>query len=526
MASAAPNYRDFTRLATADFATALTEERPDIDRRALAQALSTYHQDLGTLDQYTRKMLDKLAHPDSRAIVTGQQAGLLTGPAYSVHKAVDAILLARLHDTPERPVQAIYWVASQDHDSAEVCSTSLLDMSEHLHQLHLELPQGVPIGRITWRPEWTHEVQMLLEGFEAPQYYKTEVGALLERAMSTSQSHGPSHSYADVFARIMHFLLSQEGLLVLDPLHPAIAALMRPTLQQELLQPLESSKQIQLAAQQLEQKGLTPQLRRADQASNLFIELDNRQRQLLRVEGQRFFTDQGHSYSLSELQQLLDIDPTRITPAAGLRPVVQDAVLPTLAVVVGNGELAYISQLRKVYPLHGLRQPLLWSRLSVTWLEPNVSRILRRLEISPDEIAILQNDPELLLGRALAQQRSVASLSRARLEQLRSHFQSLYLEMGQLDPTLENSVERTEQRTLFYLELLQKNVARALANAEDTKEGQLKRLKKHLLPLGQPQERQMNFLTYALKHGLRHTKSPLSLLLGLPAGFVGEVFIE
>ena len=200
---------EFLRLSPQDLAGARAERRPDLDRVALAAALREYHRDLGTLDAGVEALLTRLAHPESRVVVTGQQAGLLTGPAYSVHKGAGAALLARQLDEEDAPVVAVYWVASQDHDAEEVASTTLLDLNEELHRLTLDVPPGVPVGRVAWRGEWTAEVLELLDRFEAPAEYKAAVRARVERAIAS----GERHSYADVFARLIHGLLAPAGLL-------------------------------------------------------------------------------------------------------------------------------------------------------------------------------------------------------------------------------------------------------------------------------------------------------------------------
>ncbi|MFC4637110.1 bacillithiol biosynthesis cysteine-adding enzyme BshC [Deinococcus hohokamensis] len=502
---------DFFRLPHGALEQARREERPDVDRAALVQALRQYHQDLGTLDAHVQGALEQLAHPRSRVVVTGQQAGVLTGPAYSVHKGADAALLARALTTPDEPVVAVYWVASQDHDAAEVASTVLLDHAEQLHRLTLDLPLGVPVGRMTWQSGWTAQLRALLDAFDAPADHKAAVRARVEAAVADGGS------FADVFARLIHGLLAPAGLVVLDPMHPALAALMAPTLARELERPLASSECIEAAALRLEAAGFSPQLRRPAGATNLFLEEDDGQRRLLRFDGRSFSTE-TRTYSRAELLAQLAADPTRLTPAAGLRPAVQDALLPTLAFVVGPGEIAYGAQLRDVYALHGLGQPLLWPRLSVTWLEPNVARLLRRLQASA---GALQADPEGVLGRALAAQREAGALSAARLEALQAELTALTAEIAGLDPTLVGAAGRTQARTLSRVSHLQGLAVKALARAEDERSGQLTRLKKHLLPLGVPQERQMNFLTFLLKHG----QAPLDLLLAQAPGTQAELVI-
>jgi bacillithiol biosynthesis cysteine-adding enzyme BshC len=502
---------DFIRLRAGDTAAALAEARPELDRAALAAALRAYHQELGTLDAHAETALAQLAHPASRVVVTGQQAGLLTGPAYSVHKGADAALLASELHTEDVPVVAVYWIASQDHDAAEVASTTLLDHSEHLHHLTLDVPEGVPVGRVAWRAEWTAQVMGLLDNFDAPPEYVAAVRGRIGRAIAAGGS------YADVFARLIHGLLAPAGLLVLDPLHPALARLMAPTLAQELERPLESSARIEAAAAALERRGFVPQLRRPAGATHLFIEEDDGQRRLLKLEGRTFSTE-TRSYSKTDLLAVLDADPSRITPAAGLRPTVQDALLPTAAFVVGPGEIAYGAQLKEVYPLHGLRQPLLWPRLSVTWLEPNVARLLRRLNSGAAQV---QADPEGVLGRSLAQERQAGAVTAERLSALNADLHALTAEIAALDPTLEGAAERTRTRTTARIAHLQTLATRALARQENDRSGQLTRLKAHLLPNGTPQEREMNFLTYLLKHG----ETPLKLLLERRAGWRGEVEI-
>lgn len=507
----------------ADLQAFLQEPRGDIDRAALSQALTQYSQDIGLpLSATLQQQLARLAQPHSRVVVAGQQAGLLGGPAYSVHKAADAILLARELDTDERPVLPVFWIASQDHDAAEVASTHLLDLSEREFHPTLPLPEGLPVGRVAWQPEWTAQVHELLQDFDAPAPHKAWVSGLLEAAMDgpAGANRPTSNSYADVFARLMFGLLGEHGLLVLDPLHPALAALMAPALARELQNPLAGPQRIEEAAERLGALGFTPQLRRPPGATNLFIEEDDGLRRLLRHDpsSKRPFSTAGQEYSLQQLQDLLQQDPSRLTPAAGLRPIVQDCLLPTAAFVVGPGELAYGAELRGVYELHGVPQPVLWPRLSVTWLEPNVARMLDGYGLSAKQF---QKDPAQAIGKVLARQQQITALGLERLNTLEGQFAALTQELGELDPTLKASVERTQQRTLARLKRHQQQATAALARAEDVRTGHLSRLSKHLLPAGHPQEREMNFFTYLLKHG----RVPLEMLLGQQAGAQVELRI-
>ena len=503
---------EFFAFAPQQVEAALAAPR-NVDRAALCAALRAYHADLGTLGPAVEAQLARLGHPNSRAVVAGQQAGLLGGPAYSVHKAADAVLLARKLSREARPLVALYWVASQDHDAAEVASTTLLDFGETLHHLTLDLPPGRPAGRVAWRPAWTAEVTALLARFEAPEAHKARVRDLLARAMAGGPT-GSTNSYADVFARLMHALLGAEGLLVLDPMHPALARLFAPLLARELSDPLASSGRVEAAAAKLEARGFAPQLRRPPGATNVFLEGEDGLRRLLRFEGGTFTAERR--YSEADLLAVLERDPARLTPAAGLRPTAQDSVLPTALLVSGPGEISYGAELRGVYALHGVTPPLWWPRLSVTWLEPPVARILKRFGLSAAEF---QRGPEGALGEALLQLQGAHGQVAEHIEQLEATFGALARQIGALDPSLVGAVGRSERKVMDRVSRLRGQAVRALLRAEDERSGQISRLRLHLLPRGVPQEREMNFLSFVLKHG----DIPLDELLSLEPGFTGEL---
>ena len=54
-------------------------------------------------------------------IIGGQQAGILTGPLYSIHKVISIIALARQKEKELNiPIVPIFWIAGEDHDFQEV----------------------------------------------------------------------------------------------------------------------------------------------------------------------------------------------------------------------------------------------------------------------------------------------------------------------------------------------------------------------------------------------------------------------
>jgi bacillithiol biosynthesis cysteine-adding enzyme BshC len=491
---------DFFQLAPGDTRSAL-ERACASPRAALTEALRRGAEKLGAPGPVW-KSLERLAHPESRVVVTGQQTGLLLGPLYTLSKAVTAVALAQRLSTEARPVVPVFWLASQDADSAEIDHAYLLDLKERLHQLRLPLPEGVCAGRVPLQEAWLEVVLRDLGALDVQQRYRREVADLLRRTAARAET------FSDWFGALLYELLGPAGLIVLDPMACDMAALFRPTLEAELAAPLRSVEAIGAAAAHLKRLGWTPQLGRGAGATNLFVE-EAGQRRALRVDGRGFRTERAY-YTAAELRERLRHDPCALTPAAGLRPVTQDAVLPTAATVVGPGELRYFALLRGVYEAHGVAMPLIWPRASVTVLEPPVRRILEKFGLSAGE---LQRDFEGVRGRKLLELHGHKAAFDKSLAALKRDARELAQHVSGIDPTLLGAVARAEARLEGVYRVLEAKSAAALAARDDLYTRQFGRLRAHLLPNGAPQERVLSPFSFFLKFGVQPV---IAALLALP----------
>jgi bacillithiol biosynthesis cysteine-adding enzyme BshC len=480
----------------------LLEQPRAADRQALSAGLLAYLKRLGA-PREALEAAGRLAHPNSRAVVTGQQAGLLTGPGFTFYKAHSTLALAGEHDRPDRPVVAVFWVASQDHDTEEVRSVQMLDFDERLHRLSLELPRARPVGRIPFAPHIA-AVCELLERFKA-------VGSVQRRVCVALKGEW---TYAEVFARLMLEFLGREGLVPLDPMAPELAPLFAAALRRELDDPLASSQAINQAAEAMRAKGLHPVLGRGEGATNLFLEGEDGERRLLRYYDGHF-DDGQRRYSRADLEALLEHDPSRLTPAAGLRPVLQDVVLPTAAFVVGPGEMRYVAELGGVYRLHGLEPPAVVRRVSAVVLEPPVGRILEKYGLDP---WAFQGDPEARFLEVLARDDAhVAAIEQA-LGRIQAEFERLKPHL--FEATLQRPTHRAQVRITHELERLRHIVLQTELRREGIARRQFERLRLHLTPGGLPQERVYPFLMYLLKFG----EAPLKALK--QASSTGRVILE
>ncbi len=423
--------------------------------------------------------------------MTGQQAGLLLGPAYTISKAVNAILLARELDTEDRPVIPVFWVASQDHDVHEVASTHFLGLDEELRTLELDLPQNQAIARIQLQDEWLTQTLAFLNEIPATLEFKNWIAGEVKAAFEASSN------FADWFAGILLQLLGNQGLVVFDPMDANLAPLFKAQIKAELSAPLASSQAIEAAAKKLEGLGFNPQLRRAEGSTNLFLEGDDGLRRLLKFDGSQFTADRH--YSCAQLEAILEQDPARITPAAGLRPTLQDAVLPNSINVLGPGELAYHLELNGVYELHGVKQPLLHPRMTITILESPIKRILEKYGLSAAEYQ--KSGTEFLKQKLFAQTKANSSLQ-SEMANIMAAFERMEAELLAFEPGFAKNIWRSKATVRFQIENnLPRKLAAAYVRADTDLQNQFLRLEKHLLPNHEPQERYVSFLSHLIKFG-------------------------
>lgn len=484
---------DFFDLAPGDVEGALALPRAK-DRTRLVAVLTRHAQRLGA-PAAALENIARLADPAARAVVTGQQTGLLLGPTFTLSKAMTAVRLAASLDREDRPVIPVFWLASQDHDGEEIDHSYLLDGSETLRRVEVELPAGVPSGRCALERPMLEAVKRGLASSSPRAPFEAEVGSLIEEAAAVSST------FADWFGAQLYRLLGDTGLVLLDPLEAGVAELFTAVIERELEDPRAGPAAINEAGERLRELGHKPQLGRGSDATNLFVELTDdgsRRRTLLRLDGDRFSAD-GSSFSRADLMAKLAEDPASITPAAGLRPITQDYVLPTAAFVLGPGELAYVAQLRAVYEQHDVAMPLAWPRATVTVLEPAAVRLLELFSVTS---VAFRSDADRVLERTLLERHGHAGAFGRAVGEVEDLFESLLSEVSGIDPTLEGTVRRGRHHLAETLERLRGKSAAALARKDADTVRQFQRLRAHLLPLGQPAERVLGPYSHMLKFGI------------------------
>src|SRR5215813_11403877 len=131
--------------------------------------------------------LDALAKPGTVAVVTGQQVGLFSGPAYTIYKALTAVKLARELTARGIPAVPVFWLATEDHDFAEVNHCWVFNQVNQPVKLEMQVAaSGQPVGQVRLTAPPLHELSATLGGFP----FGTDVSALVAECYQAGATMG------------------------------------------------------------------------------------------------------------------------------------------------------------------------------------------------------------------------------------------------------------------------------------------------------------------------------------------------
>lgn len=439
----------------------------------------------------------RLGSAQSVAIVTGQQAGAFGGPLYTVLKAVTAIqVAARVEKEHNVPAIPVFWVDAEDHDWAEIQTTTALNRDFVPANVELPAPDhagAYPVGALVL----DGDVELAIEAFEqtvAPTEFTAEVIAGLRRRYCG----GATVSAA--FAGWIEDLLGHHGLVVFEADDPRAKPVVREMFAAELRDPARTCDLVREAGRTMAQLGHPAQLEQADDMVNLFY-LDANGRRPIRRRGTGYaIGDTAHTPDALAAEALAH--PERFSPNVVLRPLVQDLLFPTACYIAGPSELAYQAQLGGVYQAFGVEQPMLLSRASATLLDAASARFLDRHDVAFES---LQSQDESVLNRLLETQLP-ASIDQA-ISQAEQHLGQqadvLRDAVTQVDPTLSGAVDTTVTKIKETLKHLHGKIVQASKKKDETLRRQFIRTRGLAFPAGHPQERLLGVAFFANRYGPR-----------------------
>ena len=465
-------------------------------REELVEILTGQNERFGAGDA-THRNIQRLLDPTSVAVVTGQQLGLFTGPLYTILKAVTTIQLARrIESDTGRPAIPVFWLEGEDHDFAEVASTSLfqgnrlLTLSYDGAQNHPDT-YPYPVGRLEFSESIISVIDRLEEALPPTDFR----GDVLE---AVREAYKPGITFLDAFVRLMGRFFEGEGLVFATGDDPRIKRIAIPLFRKELKEHKQSAKMLGETSRKLEDS-YHSQVR--SEPVNLFLIIDNGRRSL-QADGDGF-TLKGTDlrYTLDDLLTLLDEKPETFSPNVVFRPLVQDTILPTAAYVAGPSEVAYFAQFRPLYEWAGIPMPIIYPRASVTLVEPKIKKVLQYFgsSITVFEQQLEQLFREMVLERMIID--PIETFDRASLH-LQDAVDSVKSTIENIDPSLGKATEATRVALLSEWTKLKERTIKAEKRKQNHMRERLSKAQSNLYPNNSLQERIISPLYFFNKYGI------------------------
>ena len=468
-----------------------------VDRNKLADTLAAMNVRWGA-GQETLDNINLLRESDSIAVVSGQQAGLFTGPLYTIYKALSAAKLAgclRQRGTKAVPV---FWIAAEDHDFAEVAIAEFIGRDCQLKQVNAKTDlhkEGQPVGHVHLDESITEVIDQLFELLPASEF-ADEMKSLVQNAWQ------PGRSYSEAFATMMTSLLGGYGLIFLNPLDSELKQLAAPLYAAAAERAPEIGAALEERSRELETAGYHAQVLATANSFPLFLHDESGARHALtRGDNGKYRTKENATeYTAQELAALARETPERFSPNVTLRAVVQDYLLPTIAYYGGAAEIAYFAQTAEVYRLLERPATPILPRSSLTMIERHAGRVLERYGLGlPDFFEgiepVIKRVVEEHLGAGTAKRFADTE------ENIHQELDRLRDELKSVDPTLASALDTGRKKIQYQLDGLRNRFVRAQMTRDDAAHRQLQRVFEQLYPNKDLQERHINITSLLARHG-------------------------
>jgi bacillithiol biosynthesis cysteine-adding enzyme BshC len=444
----------------------------------------------------TQSAIGRLVRDEACAVVTGQQVGLFSGPLYTIYKALTAI---KLTDSLNRRglggFVPVFWLAADDHDLAEIDHIALMDKDNRLREIRCPTPSRdskVPVSNVPLPQDIGDCLEQLKNSTLDTEFKADILGSL-------NEAYQPGRSYAEAFGRWMTRLFMSHGLVLIDAGHPRLKEMGRDIFYREIAEGSPSTRQALAASARLRRAGYEPQIPLHEGILNQFY-VERERRAIQAKDGAFDIKGLPAAVAKERLLELAQNEPSLFSPNVLLRPLYQDAILPTVAYVGGPSEIAYFGQLKGVYEAFGLPMPVIYPRKSVTIVERKIDHILKKYHLSVPDLwrntagavgDIAKEEVPDAVGQALLLVRDHLERDYARLK----------AELLAFDPGLAGSADLAEGKMNQQLDFMQKKVQQAARKRNDIAIQQLRKAVDNLFPNQRLQERVFNIVPYLIKYG-------------------------
>ncbi|MEK5454986.1 bacillithiol biosynthesis cysteine-adding enzyme BshC [Bacillus sp. FSL R5-0586] len=464
-------------------------------REALADYMSAYHAKFDSAAM--RENIEKIRDERSVMVVGGQQAGLLAGPLYTIHKIISIIQFAKEKESELGvPVIPVFWVAGEDHDVDEINfvytsgEKGPVKQKLPLHHVKKTAAKRTPLHQEKTE-RWLRDVFSTYE----ESAYTNDLFDQLLRCLRKSET------FTDFFEWIVCDLFEEDGLLLLNSGDFGVKPLERTLFKQIVESSDAIVARLNNTQAAMKQAGYQPIIEAGDHQANLFYEYDDERFLIEQENGQFSISEVGLTWTKDELLQEVEEHPERFSNNVVTRPLMQEALLPTLAFMAGHGEVNYWGELKGIFEYFDVKMAPVLPRLHVTILERHIDKKLPIRELSVEEVLTkgVKEKKDAHFQQSLPDS-FVQSVQHAKRELANVH-EAMRQEALEIEPSFEQLLDKNAKFIEDQLQFVYQKVAKRVEEKEGYILRDFERIENSLKPLEAPQERIWNIMYFLNKYG-------------------------
>ena len=484
--------------------TQISQRIPEIlanykaDRNALCDVLEEMNKSCRASEK-TLENIKLLRDKDCVAVVSGQQAGLFTGPLYTIYKALSAVKMTECLTARGFKAVPVFWIATEDHDFKEVSKASVINSNGELVEVSSEPKrcyENLPVGYVNLDASIKPTIDELFNELPHTEF-TDELRNLVEKTWQSGVDYG------DAFARLLTDFLGEYGLIMLCPLDARLKKLATPIYVNAIKKSDEIVSALRTRSEELENAGYHAQVLVTEDYFPLFWQSKDRTRHALKKSaGGTFKTkDIDREFTLEELAEIAAEEPQRFSPSVVLRSVVQDYLLPTICYFGGAAEIAYFAQSAEVYRI--LERPVtpIFHRQSFTIVESKHAKTLKKYDLQLKNLFV---GIENLLPQIVEEHlnREMGEIFAEVDENINAELNRLDRKLSEIEPTLADNLENRRRKIAYHLSNLRTKFHNSQMRKDEVIHRQIETAFNALVPNKHLQERTINANSFVNRYGL------------------------
>lgn len=472
-------------------------KKRSFQRNELVQALHTLNSNWDAPIE-TIQNVNRLQDENSTVVIGGQQAGVFTGPMYTIHKVISILQLAKQQEEELGvPVIPVFWIAGEDHDFEEMnhlympSKASMKKMKVRQRVLDKKSISDITIQE-TDMNQWLEQVfQTLPETVYTKDLYEIAASMLKQ-----------CQSYVDFFARFIFYLFPNEGLVLVDSGHQLVRTIESTYFTQLIEKQSDISSGVADSLMELKNQGYSIALDAEPSDAHLFYHHHGERILLMRNEDGDWIGKQNEvKFSTDEILEIASHHPENLSNNVVTRPVMQELLFPTLAFIGGPGEIAYWSALKPAFDAVGLDMPPVVPRLSFTWVDRYMAKLVRKYNLSLEQAiqsGIRKEKEGWLFAQPHYQVHDETNRMKSLIKEVHQPFREIAGELGvDMEQLAEKNLSYLEQ----HIDFMERKIKQRIKKNHETELTEFDQIEMHFHPMNGLQERVWNPLYWINAYG-------------------------